>query len=617
LTDVPTVTGLSAQPRPSGDAALPRPTAAPADGGRTVDLITAERVVEQLLAHVPAGTDTTRTRHWLRAVDLLLDSAGERDRARLLQARAAVRDDGARDGQRGAIEVRQDAAAAAELFERLGEPLAAARNFAVAATAAVRSGDIALALETAVRALVAFDATAPEAALETVPEAPEAAPEPVVEATPDAGAGAATAGDTSPEPATEKPVERDPAGEAHLATMLGVLCHHFFDYPRALRFYELALAGPHGPGDAQRWSSAMHYIAEVLLAQAREAGRSGWDGEPRGGAEQDRDVWLDRAEELARRLIADGSPSVIRTVDGPRLLAIVLCERGRPEEAWPLLQRAREQLTASGDPGRSGVLHLATGRCMYLLGRPDEAVAELDAALALLAAELDLAERILALRLRSLARQAAGDVEGALADARRLADLLWSRHQRQVGGFMDQLWSRAGAEGERRDLEARAQALLRTAEQDPLTGLANRRAVERFCGQIRSGTGVCLVLVDVDDFKGVNDRHGHAIGDAVLRALATLLTRSVRSVDVVARWGGEEFLIALPGGSGTLGTDAAARVCSRVREHPWHRLAPGLRVTVSAGVASGPVPELDAVLGRADEAMYRAKKAGRDRAVAG
>jgi len=169
LTDVPTVTGLSAQPRPSGDAALPRPTAAPADGGRTVDLITAERVVEQLLAHVPAGTDTTRTRHWLRAVDLLLDSAGERDRARLLQARAAVRDDGARDGQRGAIEVRQDAAAAAELFERLGEPLAAARNFAVAATAAVRSGDIALALETAVRALVAFDATAPEA--------PEAAPE--------------------------------------------------------------------------------------------------------------------------------------------------------------------------------------------------------------------------------------------------------------------------------------------------------------------------------------------------------------------------------------------------------------------------------------------------------
>src|SRR5438552_2060519 len=85
-----------------------------------------------------------------------------------------------------------------------------------AAPAAVRSGDIALALETAVRALVAFDATAPE-----------------TEAPPEVAPDAATAGDAAPEPAAEKPVERDPAGEAHLATMLGVLCHHFFDYPRA------------------------------------------------------------------------------------------------------------------------------------------------------------------------------------------------------------------------------------------------------------------------------------------------------------------------------------------------------------------------------------------------
>jgi diguanylate cyclase (GGDEF)-like protein len=180
---------------------------------------------------------------------------------------------------------------------------------------------------------------------------------------------------------------------------------------------------------------------------------------------------------------------------------------------------------------------------------------------------------------------------------------------------MDQLWSWAGAEGERRDLEAQARDLLRSAEQDPLTGLANRRALERSCAQLRPGAQVCLVLVDVDHFKEVNDRYGHAVGDAVLRETAALLTRSVRSMDVVARWGGEEFLIALPGGNAKLGSEAAARVCRRVRAHAWSTLVPGLRLTVSAGVAAGPASELESVLQRADDALYGAKQAGRDRAV--
>jgi diguanylate cyclase (GGDEF)-like protein len=558
-----------------------------------VDLVAAERVAERvghLLASIPARGDGTGGRRWLREVELLLPATGDEARARLLAARAAVRGEGAASGRRGAASgVQRDAIEAAELFERIGEPLAAATNYAVAATAAVRSGRIGPALETAVRALVAFDAT-PGGEL----------------------------GDGQAE---------DSRAEAHLAGMLGVLCHHFFDYPRALRFYELALTGSRGDGGAQRWSLAMRDIAEVLLAQAREL-----DADPEAQGRL-----LDRAEELARRLIADGSPARARTFDGPRLLATVMCERQRPGQAWALLQgvRAATSTTAAisptsttsptsptrpggsqpDDPGALGALHLATGRCLLLLDRPAEAVAELDAALALLGSELDLAARILALRLRSLARQQDGDVLGALADARRLADLLWNRHQRQVGGFMDQLWSRAGVEGERRDLEARTEALLRSAEQDPLTELANRRALERFCGQIRGDREVCLVLIDIDDFKQVNDRFGHAAGDWVLCEMAGLLTRSVRSVDVVARWGGEEFLIALPGGSGRLGSDAATRVCERVREHPWHQVATGLRVTVSAGVASGPVDDLDAVLRQADAAMYRAKRAGRDQVV--
>jgi diguanylate cyclase (GGDEF)-like protein len=180
---------------------------------------------------------------------------------------------------------------------------------------------------------------------------------------------------------------------------------------------------------------------------------------------------------------------------------------------------------------------------------------------------------------------------------------------------MDQVWSRAGVEGERRDLEARAKDLVRFAEQDPLTGLANRRAMEKFCAGLPPREPVCLVLVDVDHFKDVNDRFGHAVGDAVLREVGALLARSVRSVDRVARWGGEEFLVALPGGSAQLGADAADRMRSRVERAAWSLYAPGLRLTVSAGVASGAPDDLDAVLGRADAAMYEAKRAGRNRVV--
>jgi diguanylate cyclase (GGDEF)-like protein len=346
----------------------------------------------------------------------------------------------------------------------------------------------------------------------------------------------------------------------------------------------------------------MTAIGDVLLARIGEL--------PADDVE--RVTLLARAEELARRLTRSGRPEVFRTVHGPRLLADVLCERGHPGLARQVLAGIPTDLPDD----LAGPLHLSTGRCLMLLGRPEEAVAEFDLALAVLTAEPHLAERLHGLRLRSVARQDAGDVWGALADARLLAELLWSRHQRQVGGFMDQLWSRAGAEGECRDLEAQAQELLVTAQQDPLTGLANRRALERFCGTLHPGSGISLVLVDVDHFKTVNDRFGHAVGDAVLRETAALLTRSVRAMDVVARWGGEEFLIALPGGSGTLGADAAARVCRRVRDHHWNQVAQGLSLTVSAGVASGTAAELEVVLHRADTALYTAKASGRDRAVA-
>ena len=555
----------------AGAAAVAQQDAPPrhrAGRGQPLRLDLLERVtsrVDELLADTPVDNEETATSAWLAGAAELLAVAGEYDRARLLERRAIVRANLTAAAQEGlARDFHRDAVEAAELYERLGEPLAAATNFAAAAIAAVQAEQVGEALDIAVRALVAFGA---------LPES-----------------------------------EDDPVGEARMANMLGVLCYQFFDYERALQFYEIAARALTAPGQLPRWTAAAHTVAEVALMQARET------------PEHDparRDLLLDRAEQLSRRVVCVGEPATFRSIDGPRLLASVLCERDRPEEAWPLLEAAAQAAGTPPTRGQIGGLLLARGRCLQLLGRPGEALIELDAALEVLDIDWDLAEYILALRLRAAVREESGDAAGALADMRRLADQVWARHQRQVGGFMDQVWGRAGVEGQRRDLEARAEDLIRTAEQDPLTGLANRRAVERFCAAMPLPDQVCLVLVDVDHFKEVNDAHGHPVGDAVLREVADVLSRSVRAVDRVARWGGEEFLLALPGASGELGAEAAARVRRRVQDHDWHAVAPGLRLTVSAGVACGPAGDLEAVLERADEAMYAAKRGGRNRVVSG
>ncbi len=442
---------------------------------------------------------------------------------------------------------------------RVGDAVPAARSFAAAATIAVRAGDVGAALDAAVQALVAFG----------------------------------TLADGAP----------DPAGEAGLAELLGGLCREFFDYDRALQFYELAARLGGG-----RHSSAARHIVEVLALQLDAL---------RPGDTDERGPLLERAERLAAILLEDGQPEAVRTVDGPRLAAVLRCERGRPQDAWPLLEAASRACPGPPPRGDVAALHAARGRCLQALGRPVEAVAEYDAALTAFAADGDLAGRMAVLRRRSLAREEAGDLPGAVADARSLAEHAWARHQRQAGGFMDQVWSRAGVEGERRDLEARTRDLLRSAEQDPLTGLANRRGMGRFCAALAPTEQLCVVLVDVDHFKDVNDRFGHGVGDGVLREVGALLSSSVRSLDRVARWGGEEFLLVLPGGSSTLGAEAADRLRRLVEQHAWSVHAPGLRLTVSAGVAAGPAGEVDAVLQRADAAMYAAKRGGRNTVVCG
>jgi diguanylate cyclase (GGDEF)-like protein len=161
--------------------------------------------------------------------------------------------------------------------------------------------------------------------------------------------------------------------------------------------------------------------------------------------------------------------------------------------------------------------------------------------------------------------------------------------------------------------------LRESSTHDELTGLANRRLLrarlEREIARARRyGTELALLMLDIDHFKQLNDRFGHPTGDAVLRDVSRVLEDGVRSVDTVARAGGEEFVVLLP----RTDAEAAARVADKLRElvaaHEVDTLEGKARITMSLGVALLQEGEGAAsLLARADRALYDAKEAGRDR----
>ncbi len=161
----------------------------------------------------------------------------------------------------------------------------------------------------------------------------------------------------------------------------------------------------------------------------------------------------------------------------------------------------------------------------------------------------------------------------------------------------------------------RAQA---AASTDPLTGCANRRAfavhvAEALAQSARKSEPVSVVLLDIDRFKSVNDTYGHAAGDAVIRHVADVLRDGVRTSDIVARLGGEEFCVLLPGADARFAESLATRLRVGLQEPAAHADHAGLRVTASFGVAQArPNEAWDALFARADRALYEAKGAGRD-----
>ncbi|MCH8042778.1 MAG: GGDEF domain-containing protein [Planctomycetes bacterium] len=184
---------------------------------------------------------------------------------------------------------------------------------------------------------------------------------------------------------------------------------------------------------------------------------------------------------------------------------------------------------------------------------------------------------------------------------------------------MDRLQQRLTSTEDRlKQQTSQIDAYLSEARTDPLTGLSNRRAFDeeltkRLAQWKRGGTPVSLVIVDVDRFKEFNDRHGHVVGDAVLKQVAGVLKGRTRAMDLVSRIGGEEFAFVLPGTSLDEARQATESIRLAVARGEYRYEGRELNVTISAGVAAAQADESPtSLLERSDAALYASKAAGRD-----
>jgi diguanylate cyclase (GGDEF)-like protein len=208
--------------------------------------------------------------------------------------------------------------------------------------------------------------------------------------------------------------------------------------------------------------------------------------------------------------------------------------------------------------------------------------------------------------LEALARQT-----GQLLELRRLG-------RRQHLLLRQKMQAAQQLERVRVDMQSRNDALNREASLDPLTGLLNRNALRKLRANPeamqRLDAGIyTLVVIDIDHFKQVNDRHGHLLGDQALRAVAEVIANGVRQGDVAVRYGGDEFLLVLPSTPLT----GAFEVAERIRVAAA-QLALPFALTLSIGLAAGDpaVDQPEQVFERADQALYRAKSSGRNKLVA-
>ena len=445
----------------------------------------------------------------------------------------------------------------------------------------------------------------------------------------------------------------DVRGEADALNNAALVCTYLSDYPNALTMYLQSLALAETLGDPEKVASASENIGLVYL----EMGDFGAALAPferalelRRGRESARDIStlmnIGRVYEglgdLSRARLAslESLACAERHNDpggmsyGLDTLGSVYTRLGEPARAQSYLEQALTLKVRDNDRLGEVKTNLLLGRLYYSQAHYSRAAGVLEGAEAVGSkAELYKAHGALAETYEAL-----GDYQKALEHHKaflRTKDEVFSDrsdHRLQSLRVVHEIRDKErdkeivrlrNVELVRANDELRrVQAVLeRQAREDPLTGLYNRRHLEpqlrtAFARARRGGEPLAVMICDVDDFKRINDRFSHELGDRVLVRVAELLRKPLRAADVLARYGGEEFVLFMPG----LDRGEALELCERLRlaveTHPWRELHGDLRVTVSMGVCADlTVADHEKMIARADQKLYEAKRSGKNRVL--
>lgn len=425
---------------------------------------------------------------------------------------------------------------------------------------------------------------------------------------------------------------RTTEGRAMLLVNIAEIYSQQGDFATAVRYTEEGLAVNVALGCDREQVTALEILANIYV---------------RAGNDERAHDYLTRARNLSETIgEVDMRVSVLRK------LADLVCRQGEVQEAQALYETALALALQTQNRPAEADIRLGLGRIQSARGDLSGALEQLFRALELsqtlglkravsdghqaLAATFERAENFAEALShlkqgyaldKALAGETSSDRAQRLAAQFELEKLsrdaeigrLKNVELARVNGALEAINEENGALLQQ--LREQAVKLEQQACEDALTGLHNRRHLEAalqaaFSAARRYRQPLSAVLIDIDDFKIVNDTLSHQVGDEVLRTVAKIFTRFVRSVDVVARYGGEEFALVLPE------TDAlgALAVCERIRGavavHPWRELHPDLRVTVSIGVSDDlRVMDHEKLLALADGKLYEAKHAGKNRVV--
>jgi len=324
-------------------------------------------------------------------------------------------------------------------------------------------------------------------------------------------------------------------------------------------------------------------------------------------------------------------------------LGHMFLEMGRPEAALAEFQACVDALGEHAQRRTRAEALIGAGEAALVLARPGQALDALRAALDTATDTDSLVEVYRAHHGMARALRALGRAESALehyetyhrirdqvlreaSDVRtRVLTQQFDVERLRMDREIDRLTNveLAAAYRQLKELNARlerqAVELERLSREDDLTGLSNRRALDaRLDAEVirarRDGTALALVMLDIDNFKEINDRFSHTVGDQVLRRVSDVLRGNLRAVDMCARFGGDEFVVVVPGADLAGATQVGEKLRLSVETADWDHLGRGLGPTVSVGVAAlRATDDGGSLLARTDAMLYRTKRGGRNR----